>query len=120
MKPGETDGFRECWGTLADADPHLLDLYHVNHSRAALSEIAGDSKALPNRPFDGIFTCETRWKNESGALATEQIGWLTWAKEIAGAISPFSIGYPDPAKDGAFDSNLIPPGGPYPATRNFK
>jgi hypothetical protein len=26
-----------------------------NRSRAALSEIAGNSKALPNRPFDGIF-----------------------------------------------------------------
>src|SRR5262245_330958 len=26
-----------------------------NRSRASLSEIAGDSKALPNRPFDGIF-----------------------------------------------------------------
>jgi len=26
-----------------------------NRTRASLSEIAGDSKALPNRPFDGIF-----------------------------------------------------------------
>jgi hypothetical protein len=26
---GQPDGFRECWGTLADVNPHLLDLYHV-------------------------------------------------------------------------------------------
>jgi hypothetical protein len=23
------DGYRECWGALADSEPHLLDLYHV-------------------------------------------------------------------------------------------
>ena len=26
---GASDGYRECWGALADAKPHLLDLYHV-------------------------------------------------------------------------------------------
>ncbi len=28
-EPGP-DGFRECWGNLADVKPHLLDLYHVS------------------------------------------------------------------------------------------
>src|SRR5262249_7304473 len=25
----KTEGFRECWGALADVDPNLLDYYHV-------------------------------------------------------------------------------------------
>ena len=33
--------------------------------------------------------------------------------------SPFTVGYPDPAIDGAFDPTLIPFGGPYPPTRDF-
>jgi len=28
-RPGDPDGFRECWGGLADVEPHLLDLYHI-------------------------------------------------------------------------------------------
>jgi hypothetical protein len=29
IEPGQPDGFRECWGTLSDVQPHLLDLYQV-------------------------------------------------------------------------------------------
>jgi hypothetical protein len=29
---GQPDGFRECWGRLADVKPHLLDLYHVGNA----------------------------------------------------------------------------------------
>ncbi|MGO8925419.1 MAG: hypothetical protein ACLQU3_00635 [Limisphaerales bacterium] len=67
-----------------------------------------------------IDACETRWKSQSPALSAEHIGWLTWAKEIATTMSPFAVGYPGPANDGAFDSSSIPLGGPYPDTRNFK
>jgi hypothetical protein len=66
-----------------------------------------------------IDACEGGWKSQSAALSTEQIAWLTRAKDIAAAISPFSAGYPDPATDGKFDPNSIPLGGPYPVTRNF-
>jgi hypothetical protein len=58
--------------------------------------------------LDFIDECEMRWKNQSGAPTAEQIGWLTWARELASAISPFSVGYPDPATDGAFDPTSIP------------
>ena len=27
---GESNGFRECWGALADATPHVLDLYRID------------------------------------------------------------------------------------------
>jgi hypothetical protein len=29
LEPKQPDGFRECWGELADVEPHLLDLYHI-------------------------------------------------------------------------------------------
>jgi hypothetical protein len=28
-EPGQPDGFRDCWGSMADVKPHLLDLYQV-------------------------------------------------------------------------------------------
>jgi hypothetical protein len=36
------DGYRECWGELADAKPHLLDLYHVG-------ELGGRGGPVANR-----------------------------------------------------------------------
>jgi len=38
---GDRDGFRECWGPLADEDPHILGYYHV-------SEIGGRTNGLVN------------------------------------------------------------------------
>ena len=29
-RPDEKDGFRECWGALADASPHVLDLFRID------------------------------------------------------------------------------------------
>jgi hypothetical protein len=69
---------------------------------------------------DFISACEQRWQNEQpDGLKPEQTSWLAWARETAGTLSPFAAGYPDPATDGAFDPSSIPPGGPYPATREF-
>lgn len=69
---------------------------------------------------DFISACEQRWRSEQpDGLKPEQTGWLAWARETAGTLSPFAAGYPDPAKDGAFDPGSISPGGPYPATREF-
>lgn len=36
------DGFRECWGKLADVKPHLLDLYHVSTVGGRGGPIAND------------------------------------------------------------------------------
>jgi hypothetical protein len=30
VEKGEKSGFRECWGSLADSDPHMLDLYRID------------------------------------------------------------------------------------------
>jgi hypothetical protein len=37
-----TDGYKECWGELADVKPHLFDLYH-------LSSVGGRGGPIPNR-----------------------------------------------------------------------
>jgi len=38
---GDRDGFRECWGPLADENPHILDYYHA-------SELGGRTNGLVN------------------------------------------------------------------------
>lgn len=67
--------------------------------------------------MDFIAECEARWKTQSATLTEAQTAWLTWAKQIAQTLSPFSTGYPDPTIDGAFDPTTIPFGGPYPPPR---
>ena len=40
--PGEADGFRECWGPLADARHHVLDLYRLDlYDRPESGRLAG-------------------------------------------------------------------------------
>jgi hypothetical protein len=90
----------------------------VQARRTALLK-AADQWRLSRDLLQFVGECEARWKKQSDVPSAEQIVWLTWAREIAGAISPFSAGYPDPASDGTFDAALIPFGGPYPPTQNF-
>ena len=67
-----------------------------------------------------IQECERRWRDtQNGKLTKEQEGWLAWARETAIGMSPFETGYPDPARDGAFNREEIPEGGPYPSKRDF-
>ncbi|MBI2361185.1 MAG: DUF2779 domain-containing protein, partial [Deltaproteobacteria bacterium] len=48
----QRNGFRECWGTLADAKPHVLDIYHVDllggKNRDVVAEMAATGKAHLN------------------------------------------------------------------------
>jgi hypothetical protein len=67
-----------------------------------------------------IAACERRWREtQSEQLTPEQEGWLKWAREAVAAMSPFEEGYPNPAKDGAFDPATVPFSGPYPIPRDF-
>jgi len=49
---GRPNGFRECWGTLADAKPHVLDIYRVDllggKNRDVVAEMAATGKAHLN------------------------------------------------------------------------
>lgn len=67
-----------------------------------------------------IVACEHRWKeSQSGELTSDQSEWLTWARNISNDLSPFALGYPEPSKDGAFNPEEVPFGGPYPEIRDF-
>jgi hypothetical protein len=39
---GEQRGFHDCWGALADASPHILDLYHVSDLGGRGGELANE------------------------------------------------------------------------------
>jgi hypothetical protein len=49
---GQPNGFRECWGELGNADPHVLDLYRVDllggKNRDLVAEMAASGKAQLN------------------------------------------------------------------------
>lgn len=67
-----------------------------------------------------IVACEHRWKeSQSGELTPDQSEWLAWARVIANDLSPFALGYPEPSKDGPFNPDEVPFGGPYPEIRDF-
>jgi hypothetical protein len=42
MADGEQRGFQDCWGELADASPHILDLYHVSDLGGRGGPLAND------------------------------------------------------------------------------
>lgn len=67
-----------------------------------------------------ITACEDRWREQQeGVLQSEQVEWITWARNAAAAVSPFESGYPDARQDGPFNPSEVPFGGPYPSTRKF-
>jgi hypothetical protein len=99
---------------------HAATLEATAHTRSEDLIKAAEWWRLHRVTMEFINECEQRWRgNPAGELTTEQQTWLTWARENAKAMSPLEIGYPDPAKDGAFDPTAIPFGGPYPAKRDF-
>lgn len=69
---------------------------------------------------DFIAECERRWRAaQTGSLTEPQQTWLAWAREVTKGTSPFENGYPEPARDGAFDAASIAFGGTYPEQRKF-
>lgn len=42
LTEGDRRGFHDCWGALADASPHILDLYHI-------SDLGGRGGPLANK-----------------------------------------------------------------------
>jgi len=56
---GEKNGFRDCWGSLADNDPHVLDLYRIDlaggKSHNLVAELAAQGKSsLTDIPEDAL------------------------------------------------------------------
>lgn len=67
-----------------------------------------------------LVACERRWRDaQRGEIMEGQVEWLRWARDTIAGLSPFEAGYPDPSKDGEFNAEDVPFGGPYPETRKF-
>ena len=75
------NGFRECWGTLADPDPHLLDLYRVDllggKNRDVVAELAAKGLArlsdVPTGLLSGATAARQRLQIECTAADREHI-----------------------------------------------
>jgi len=89
------NGFRECWGALAEADPHVLDLYRVDllggKNRDVVAELAAQGRArLSDVPIDLL----------SGAVALRQrlqLSCTTAGREdIAPALKDILSSHPYP------------------------
>ncbi len=70
---GEQRGFHDCWGALADATPHILDLYHVSdlggRKRPLADELIAAGKATL---FDIPERLITRADGSQGEIARRQ------------------------------------------------
>lgn len=99
---------------------HVATLEVVTQSRKNNLLRAAEWWRLCREAMDFVGECEQRWREQQASdLTVEQLAWLDWARETAKAMSPFELGYPDPADDGAFDAEAIPLGGPYPENWDF-
>ena len=63
---------------------------------------------LLNMLLEFVDACRSQWKHQTDGLSPEQIAWLAWARAIATDLSPFSIGYPDMAKEPNSESGSNP------------
>ncbi len=74
-EPAETDGFRECWGTRADLEPHVLDLYYGSQVRGMDELIANGAASLADIPPDALRDA----KGNFGKRATRQLTQINQA-----------------------------------------
>jgi hypothetical protein len=74
----ERNGFRECWGKLAEPDPHILDLYHIGavggRNSDTVAQLAAAGKArlgdIPRKLLSGAFA--ERQRLQLGCTAKDQ------------------------------------------------
>lgn len=79
--PGQPDGFAECWGSLAQVEPHILDLYRLDllggRGRDLAAELAArgtaDWNALPDEAFQGKAGARQRLQIECTRTGQEWI-----------------------------------------------
>ena len=78
------NGFRECWGELADAKPHLLDLYHGGTVKA-VNELIGSGKA---GLFDLSESALGKKNGSMGTIASRQLIQMRHTKDNTEWIDP--------------------------------
>lgn len=98
---------------------HLKEIENVSKKRRTLLLRASEWFKTHQDVLAFIEACEARWSSCSQEEKAVQSQWLKWAREVAESLNSLNMGYPDPNLDGAFDSDQIPAGGPYPETRKI-
>jgi len=78
------NGFRECWGELADPKPHLLDLYHGGTVKA-VNELIGSGKA---GLFDLSESALGKKNGSMGTIASRQLIQMRHTKDNTEWIDP--------------------------------
>lgn len=78
------NGFRECWGELADAKPHLLDLYHGGTVKA-VNELIGSGKT---GLFDLSESALGKKNGSMGTIASRQLIQMRHTKDNTEWIDP--------------------------------
>ena len=66
----------------------MMAEFHIHHMGGAIDDVAADGTAYAGRGAPYVWNIVTRWESGSGA-ADENI---TWARELAAAVEPFSTG----------------------------
>jgi len=80
----EPNGFRECWGTLADPKPHILDLYHGSQVQGINELIAAGKTSLFDLP-------ESAFRKKDGSVGprgSRQLIQMRYTKENEEWIDP--------------------------------
>ncbi len=78
------NGFRECWGELADPKPHLLDLYHGGTVKAVNELIDSGKTSL----FDLSETAVAKKDGSTGTRASRQLIQMRHTKSNSEWIDP--------------------------------
>ena len=82
LTEGDRRGFHDCWGALADASPHILDLYHVSdlggRKRPLADELIAAGKATL---FDIPERAVRKSDGSRGEVAHRQLRQLTGLRE---------------------------------------
>lgn len=104
---GQRNGFRECWGPLADCEPHILDLYRVDllgggGDRDGVAELAGQGVAglleVPEDMLVGRVSTRQRMQIEHSRLDTEF---------CSPALIPILHGHPGPLHFIDFETSRV-------------
>jgi hypothetical protein len=78
---GDKNGFRDCWGSLADHEPHVLDLYRVdlaggkNHN--LIAELAAHGQSSLTDIDAGILTGQTAFRQRLQLECVSQGEWAS-------------------------------------------
>lgn len=103
-----------------NAERHAATINRITAARVFDLLKAAEWWRIANTTHDFIHQTVERWKTaQSGALTVEQEQWQEWAFNSLNALLAGTEDYPVPERDGGFDAEKMPIGGPYPLSRNF-